>query len=265
MIQLQIDQRETTGMLRESARVADSRLYLYSACELHHIALSSICGAGSGLALIGRESKLPASFEMLLTMRPDLIIIDAALLTNNCLTGREAVLSAIHSISRVIVLAERPDIAFACSVISSGADGYLLTSSPLDEFLQALRIVATGGTWLGSVLTRMLVDKLTGAPVDAARTSRLLSQRERQILNYVAQGKTSKEIAGELYLSESSVRTYWYRVLSKLNALNKAEAITRASRLGLLDTRLEDEEQALQVSPRLQALLHQVTHRVLQD
>ena len=63
---------------------------------------------------------------------------------------------------------------------------------------------------------------------------RELSERETQILNQIASGKTSKNIAYELSLSESSVRTYWYRVLNKLNALNTAEAIAHAARLGLL-------------------------------
>jgi DNA-binding NarL/FixJ family response regulator len=70
--------------------------------------------------------------------------------------------------------------------------------------------------------------------------SRYLSEREQQILQCVARGQTSKDIAQDLYLSESSVRTYWYRVLTKLNATNKAEALVIASQQGLLDGIMKD-------------------------
>lgn len=264
MTQLHLERRETLSTPRELTKEAG--LYLFSPSDLLHIALYFICSRESGLTLLGRGSELPESFETLLTKKPDLVIIDAVLLANDGARSMEAILTAVRSISRVIVLAEQVDVAFACSVLSCGADGYLLTSAPLEEFVQALRSVAAGRTWLESALTRMLVDKIAGSQIDISCPSRLLSERERQILNCVAKGKTSREIARELYLSESSVRTYWYRVLSKLNALNKAEAITRATRLGLLDPSLGEEEQAVQlVSPRMQALLRQVSQRALQS
>jgi DNA-binding CsgD family transcriptional regulator len=103
-------------------------------------------------------------------------------------------------------------------------------------------VVAQGGFWLGQYTpdarTVMRAPAASTRPLaydGADYIVRSLSLRERQILHCTAIGKTSKEIAHKLYLSESSVRTYWYRILSKLNALNKAEAIARAARLGLLD------------------------------
>src|SRR5579884_637462 len=147
MTQLHLERRETLSTPRELTKEAG--LYLFSPSDLLHIALCFICSRESGLTLLGRGSELPESFETLLTKKPDLVIIDAALLTHNSTRSAAAILAAVRSISRVVVLAEHVDVAFACSVISSGVDGYLLTSAPLEEFVQALRSVAAGRTWLG--------------------------------------------------------------------------------------------------------------------
>lgn len=243
------------------AETAEVRIYLFSACELRHVALQYICGEGSGFALVGAASEIPEDLEILSGMRPDLVIVDAELLAGRRSVGMEGVLRQIRKVTRVIVLAGRLDVPHACAAITQGADGYILTSVPIDEFLQALRVVASGGIWLGPQLARTIASQFVEPHhEDTAQVARLLSQRERQILNCVARGETSKQIAKELYLSESSVRTYWYRVLGKLNALNKAEAVARAARLGLLDAvEVDEEETILLGSPRLRAILHQHT------
>lgn len=142
----------------------------------------------------------------------------------------QTTISQICKNTAVVLLADQVSIASLRQAIASGASGYLLTSVSLDEFRRALRTVAKGGLWFGQ-------EGMNAPAVSsfAERLVRTLSERECQILNYVANGLTSKEVAHRLRLSQSSVRTYWYRVLSKLNALNKAEALVRAAHLGLID------------------------------
>jgi|GEM_PF-1718044 DNA-binding NarL/FixJ family response regulator len=258
-IEPQITERQLVDNPYWPAQAADVRIYLFSHCELRHIALHYICGKGSGFSLVGTANELPERFETLAAIKPDLIIIDADLLAASRARAMEMLLRQIREVARIIVLASHLDVTRACVAVASGADGYILTSVSIDTFLRALHVVAAGGIWLGEELARTIAGQLADPHHDdTTPVARLLSQRERQILNCVARGETSKEIARQLYLSESSVRTYWYRVLGKLNALNKAEAVARAARLGLLDTGMDDDDDALlTVSPRLRALVQQ--------
>lgn len=246
-----------SGTTRDGAQGATMRsVYYFSSCELYHIALRHICSEGSGFTLIGTDDKLPESFERLLMLKPDLIVIDAVLLTA---TDSKPIAEVIHHLSciaRVLILANAMDVQFACAAIIGGASGYLLLSMTVHEFRQAFRAVADGATWLGQDLTHTIIGQFASAQrSEVSSMHRLLSQREQQILNRVARGETSKQIAKELFLSESSVRTYWYRILNKLNALNKADAIARATRFGLLDpVGDEDAELLLTRSPQLRTL-----------
>lgn len=236
----------------------DVGIYLFSSRELQHVALRHICEADSGFALLGIENRLSASLETLAIIKPDLVIVDMDLLPEDHV-ALETALCSLRGCMRVILLADRMNIACARTVIASGVHGYILTSVSIEEFRQALRVVIAGGLWLGQDLARSDTHQFVETrPDDAVQMARLLSQREQEILNRVAQGATSKEIAKKLFLSESSVRTYWYRVLSKLNALNKAEAIARAARLGLLDTDTGDEDLVLPATKaRLRAMQRQ--------
>ena len=212
------------------------RIYLLSNCMLYHAGLEHICESEEGFDLIGSENSVPDTLDTFVEAHPDLIILDQSLLNNNDAPDASATLHLFHDISHIVILAEQLDLPFACSAIAYGAEGYLLTSSSVDEMLQALRVVALGGMWLEPPIAHALTHQaLTMNSPDIDRHSRLLSEREQQILHGVATGQTSKEIAGQLYLSESSVRTYWYRVLTKLNAINKAEALVIAGQMGLLD------------------------------
>lgn len=237
----------------------DVSICLFSSRELQHIVLRHICTTGSGFALLDIETRLPTSFATLAGSKPDLVIIDMDMLPEDH-TALEATLRGLREYSRVVLLADRMNGACARIVIASGIHGYILTSVSIEEFRQALHVVLAGGLWLGQDLARSGTHQFVETrPDDAVQVVRLLSEREQEILNRVAQGATSKEIAKRLFLSESSVRTYWYRVLSKLNALNKAEAIARASRLGLLDTDTGDEDPILAITKaRLYAMKQQV-------
>jgi two-component system nitrate/nitrite response regulator NarL len=229
-------------------------IYLFSVCELRRVAIQHICCEGDEFYLIEAFKEFPADFETVTKIKPDLVIIDMTLLVGSRSDSIENVLQRVCGLSPVLILSDHLDIPFACTIIAYGASGYLLTSDSIEEMLQAFHVVVSRGIWLGRALARVLAHQLADTrSLEVSRNPHLLSQRERQILNYVAAGKTGKEIARELYLSESSVRTYWYRVMTKLNALNKAEAVAHASRLGLLDFVAEEDNDVPVMSPRLKA------------
>jgi len=229
---VQAKEPRTMDSMASRQRNGAIRVQIFSSRELHHAALKYICNAESGFLLECATHELPSNLKVLNGAKPDLVIIEATLFSENRPEIEQETLSRICALTTVILLADQMDVASMRKAIACGISGYLLTSVSLDEFRQALSTVADGGLWLGQHMTQRPANH--SLPL-AERLIRCLSQREREILNHVANGMTNKEVARDLCLSESSVRTYWYRILSKLNALNKAEALVRAARLGLLD------------------------------
>ena len=215
------------------------KIYVLSGCVLRRVGLEHICECEAGFELIGVENAIPEDMDIFAVVHPDIIVVDQSLFSNSQTQDIDITLHSFHEFSRVIVLADQFDLSFACLAIADGVEGYLLTSSSIDDILQALRVVASGGMWLEQNVVRILAHQVMHKSSQSTENDhplRVLSEREQQILHGFAQGQSSKEIASLLCLSESSVRTYWYRVLTKLNAINKAEAIGIASQMGLLDT-----------------------------
>jgi two-component system, NarL family, response regulator NreC len=217
------------------------KIMLFSQCKLRYLGLYYICSEYKEFMLLGSEDTLSSNSAILAGVQPDLIIVDQALLIGGSLQPGD-ILRGFRQVARILIIADQIDLAFACAAIVSGIDGYLLTSASQEEMLQTLRTIARGGSWLELRFVKMLVERLMNSAETPAPEpkhlpgARQLSEREQQILQYLAEGYTCKEVAKELYLSESSVRTYWYRIMNKLNAVNKAEAIMIASRAGLLAT-----------------------------
>jgi DNA-binding NarL/FixJ family response regulator len=239
---------------------AYTSIYVLSSCELRIAALKALCTEENGCRLAGMQKELPVRMQHVQKASPDLVIVDMDMF----LAGSDDIASTIDLLKQqavqVLVLASYLDISLACTAIAHGASGYLLTSTSCQHCLNAFRFVACGGTWLEEELRTRLVEHIpTTQRDDEDHVLRLLSTREYQILQKTAQGETSKDIAQTLCLSESSVRTYWHRVLTKLNAFSKVEAVTRAIRLGILNPQKDldsDEDLYTIASPRLRAALH---------
>lgn len=217
------------------------KILLFSKCKLRYLGLHYICSEYKEFRLLGCAETLTDESLLLAGTQPGLLIIDQALFSECALPPGE-ILQGFRHIARILIIADQIDLPFACVAIASGIDGYLLTSATQSEMLQTVRTIAGGSSWLELRVVKMLVERISSdahtpeqPEVRTLPGARQLSEREQQVLHYLAEGYTCKEVARELYLSESSVRTYWYRIMNKLNAVNRAEAIRIACRSGLLD------------------------------
>jgi DNA-binding NarL/FixJ family response regulator len=115
---------------------------------------------------------------------------------------------------------------FDTDAIKAGAMGYLLKDAPREELLAAIRQVHSGEM----SIARSLVAKLA-----AGISSEALTGRELEVLSLLAQGKSNKEIGANLFISETTVKSHLQRIFAKLNVLSRTEAITVASRRGLVE------------------------------
>jgi len=132
----------------------------------------------------------------------------------------------------VLVLSGHPEDQFAVRVLKAGAGGYLTKESAPEELAKAIRKILAGGRYVSPALAEHLA---LGVKKDLTRTPHeTLSDREYEVMSYIASGKTVTEIAEELSLSVKTISTYRARVLEKLGVKNSAKIVQYAIRNGLV-------------------------------
>jgi DNA-binding NarL/FixJ family response regulator len=131
--------------------------------------------------------------------------------------------------ARVVVFTANEDRELLWEVLEAGARGFLLKDTPRDEIVAALRLVASGRTYVDE---RMAPDVLRQQP--RPRRSGALSERERQILQMLADGASNKDVSDHLVVSVETVKTHVKHILAKLGAKHRTEAVAMGLRQGLI-------------------------------
>ena len=162
--------------------------------------------------------------------KPDVVLLDV----NMPVMGGVEMVEALQENDRprilMLTISKHDEDLFGA--IAAGADGYLLKDAEPDELRRAINLVADGKSVLSpEVTSRVLkvVSSSHGIPPDVA-----LSKREMDVLKCLAKGMTSAQIAKDLFISENTVKTHVRHILEKLEASNRAEAVSRAIQLGLI-------------------------------
>jgi two-component system NarL family response regulator len=118
-------------------------------------------------------------------------------------------------------------------MLSAGAAGYLLKSAAADELLRAIRVVMDGKTYLSQEISSPELDAIARGRARNSARQDLLSRREREVLQLLSEGLTSKDIAGRLFVAVSTVESHRKQIMSKLNLRSVAELTKYAVREGL--------------------------------
>ncbi len=162
----------------------------------------------------------------------DLLILDISM---PGLSGLDVLkeLKANKSRLSVLILSMYPEEQYALRAIKMGASGYITKASASDELIGAIRKISAGGTYISSSIAEKLLFSLKG---DAEKLPHeALSNREYQIFNMIASGKTTSQIADELCLSIKTISTYRSRILDKMNMKSNAELIHYAVKHNLIE------------------------------
>ncbi|MFM2435675.1 MAG: hypothetical protein RL063_1656 [Pseudomonadota bacterium] len=163
--------------------------------------------------------------------KPHVVVMDITMPGMGGLEAIERIL-AKDGAAKILVLSAHEDSVHPKRVLNAGAMGYLTKRSAAEELIKAIRTVASGKKYLeASVAQQMAIQQLSGNqnPVD------VLSPREFEVFMALAKGKTTNEIAENLFLSPRTVGTHLYNIKQKLNANNSAEIALIAMRSGLID------------------------------
>jgi DNA-binding NarL/FixJ family response regulator len=190
-----------------------------------------ILSAHSDLEIVGEAGNGREAVELAASLRPDVVVMDVAMPELN---GIEATrrLTADNPHIRVVALSMHKDSVYVREILRAGARGYLLKDSVADDLVAAVRAVAAGEGYLSPAISNAVLDdyrKHVTDPID------LLSSREREVLQMLAEGKTNKEIAVTLNLSVYTVEAHRGRIMEKLNVHSINELVRFAVRKGLVD------------------------------
>jgi len=185
--------------------------------------------AEPGLEVVAEVADGLAALQAVTTYEPDLIVLDIAMPGKDGLAVAEQ-LRAQHPGTAVLFLSMHDDDASLQRALALGARGFVSKSAPVDELLDALRAMQSGGSYLSSGVATRVMDIAAGR----TRSSDLgLTAREREILDLLTQGKRPGEIGDALFLSVKTVKNHLTSVYQKLGVETGAQAVAEAYRLGL--------------------------------
>jgi DNA-binding NarL/FixJ family response regulator len=190
-----------------------------------------ILGAQDDIEVVGEAANGREAVEMAERLAPDVVVMDVAM---PLLNGIEATRRITRSAPRTAVLAlsMHRDSVYVREILRAGARGYLLKDAVDSDLLTAVRAVAQGEGYISpSVSDAVLSDyrRHVTDPID------LLSSREREVLQMLAEGKTNKDVANTLNLSVHTVDAHRGRIMEKLNLHSIGELVRFAMRQGLID------------------------------
>jgi DNA-binding NarL/FixJ family response regulator len=206
------------------------RLLVVDDHALFRTGLISLLAGMSEFEVVGEAGSGEEALNLVGKTNPDVVLMDV----NMPGMGGVETVKAIKEIEdcRILMLTISKNDDDLFGAISAGADGYLLKNASPDELCKSILNVNAGMSVLSPEITRRVIQAVN---VDQTTLSnRGLSKREMDVLHCLAKGRTTSQVSTDLFISENTVKTHVRHILEKLEASNRAEAVSKAVLLGLI-------------------------------
>ena len=190
-----------------------------------------ILDAQADMEIVGEAGNGREAVELAEQLHPDVVVMDVSMPELNGIEATRRLASSAPR-ARVVALSMHKDSVYVREILRAGARGYLLKDSGAADLVAAIRAVASGESYLSPAVSNAVLDdyrRHATNPID------LLTSREREVLQLLAEGKTNKEIAGVLNLSVYTVEAHRGRIMEKLNLHSIGELVLFAVRNGLIE------------------------------
>jgi DNA-binding NarL/FixJ family response regulator len=208
------------------------RIFITDDHSLIREGLKKIINDEKDISIIGEAGNAKDTMSFVLSKNIDILILDLNLPDKNGLDLLKE-LKSLKPELKILILSMHPEDRFAMRVLRAGASGYITKESVGEELVRAIRKVYNGGKYVSESLAEMLAIEIQGGGDKPIHE--ILSDREFQVLQMIASGKTLAEISETLSLAVTTISTYRARVLEKLNLHSNAELIHYAITNKLLD------------------------------
>jgi len=194
-----------------------------------------ILEAQPDIEVVGEASDGEEALDKVRRLSPGVVVMDIAMPGMNGLDATKAIKREMPSV-QVLALTMHADHEYFFEVLNAGASGYVVKGGSSADLLAAIRAVSEGGVYIHPSVAKNLVSDFLKRMDPGEEKARYdgLSDRERQVLTLIAEGKTSQQIAEDLFLSVNTVQTHRAHIMEKLQLHNRTELIRYALRRGLI-------------------------------
>jgi DNA-binding NarL/FixJ family response regulator len=197
--------------------------------------LRAVLSSDDTIAVVGEAADGGEAVERARALRPDVVLMDVRMPGRDGISATPEVIAAAPE-GRVLILTTFEQDDYVFGALQAGASGFLLKRARPEELIAAVHAIAAGDSLLSPSVTRTVIDRLarlrpSGNLCDAGLEE--LTPREREVLGLVARGLSNAEIAAELVIEESTVKTHVRRVLTKLALRDRVHAVIYAYESGL--------------------------------
>jgi DNA-binding NarL/FixJ family response regulator len=217
----------------EPASAQGLQLLIADDSEPFRAGLEALMASLDGMVVVGSATDGDEAIALALDLQPDVVLMDLNMPGRNGIEATRAIVSAAPHIA-VLILTMHEDDESVFAAVQAGARGYLVKGARHAELLRAVRSVAEGGAVFGPAIARRMVDFFAAAArASAAVAFPELTGREREILDLIARGRANGQIAEQLGLSTKTVRNNVSNIFTKIQVVDRAQAIVKAREAGI--------------------------------
>jgi DNA-binding NarL/FixJ family response regulator len=187
------------------------------------------------LEVVGESENGRETVGLAASLRPDVVVMDVGMPVLNGIEATQMIVTQCPTVA-VVILSMHADESYVMRALKAGARGYLLKDSAAADLIGAIQAISQGKSFFSPKVSRILAEDYVRVlkQKGAVDTYDLLTSREREILQLLAEGKANKEVAATLNISPYTVETHRGHILQKLNLHNSAELVLYAVRKGII-------------------------------
>lgn len=212
----------------------DTKVLLVDDHAILREGIRMVLDAQAGILVVGEAEDGRQALEMVEDLQPDVVVMDIAMPNMN---GAEATRQIRRRFPRthVVILTMHENQHYLTQIVNAGATACVLKRSAGTELVTAVKAATRGESYFSPTMASMMLDVYRDRQVeDGSDELALLTEREREVLQLVAEGKTSQEIANQLFVSIKTVQTHRMHIMEKLDAHDRTDLVRHAIRLGVI-------------------------------
>jgi two-component system response regulator DegU len=186
-----------------------------------------------GFDVVGEARDGVEAVNMACSLSPDVILMDVTMPEMDGVEACRQVRAAVPG-TRIVMLTMHADQEVLANAIRAGACGYLVKDCSTEEIASAVRMAANGDTALSPQLAASMLDEVRRLDTAPSREERVVTKREEEVLQLIADGCSTSEVADQMYISQKTVKNHLASIYQKLDARDRTQAVLRAVRMGIV-------------------------------